>query len=133
MATVSTVTLTFVGKSGPTLTGPRAVETKKLTTDPGVKPEPFMEKLAPTMTTLLGPKKGMKRKFIKGCPGAGLGLAVGSGVWVAVGVGVGVRVGLGVVVMSGVGLVVASGVGVGVAITPIPLKDTFRGPLVSLS
>src|SRR5271170_1063794 len=102
------------GLSGPLLTGPVEVLTKKLTSEPLVKPLPLIRKLAPAST-------GFCTELICGWPETGVGVGVGTvglGVvamhsgGVGVGVGVGVRVGLGV----GVGVCVAIGVGIRVCV-----------------
>jgi len=93
--TTSWVVVMLEGVRGPSLTGPLAVATKKLTTEPLVKPRPLMVKLPPTSTGLLTP-------LMAGWPGSGVGVGtgtVGLGVLatqiggVGVGVGFGVRVG----------------------------------------
>ena len=76
------------GVSGPSLTGPLEVATKKLSTDPGVNPLPLTVKLPPTSTT-----GGML--LMIGVPGTTVGVAVGV-LGVEIGVGDGVRVGVGV-------------------------------------
>ena len=112
------------GVSGPLLTGPVEVLTKKLTSEPLVKPLPLIRKLAPAST-------GLCTELICGWPGTGVGVGVGTvglgvvaihsgavGVAVGVGVrvGVGVCVGIGVCVTIGVGISVCVGVGLGVEV-----------------
>src|SRR5215472_3371365 len=100
--TTSCVALTELGVSGPSLTDPVAVATKKLTMGLALKPLPLMTKLAPTST-------GLVRLVITGWPGSGVGVGtgtVGLGVVIThlagVGVGVGVAVRVGVCVRVGV-------------------------------
>ena len=89
--------------SGPSLIAPVGVLTKKLTSEPLVKPLPLMVKLAPART-------GFWTTVMRGWPGSGVGVGTGTvgtgvvamhsrGVGVGVGVawlGVGVCVGIGV-------------------------------------
>src|SRR5277367_2677983 len=119
----------MVGINGPALTGPCEVATKKLTSEPAVKPVPTILKLEPTSTV-----PGIL--MICGVPGTTVAVAVGIEVAVGVGVSAGVLAGVGVRVTTtlGIGVGIADGVGVGVAgACPTPVNATIRGPLVSLS
>ena len=78
--------------SGPSLIAPVEVLTKKLTTEPLVKPLPLMVKLAPAST-------GLCTLAMCGWPGTGVGVGTGT-------------VGLGVVAMHSGGVGVGVGVGV---------------------
>ena len=85
--TVSWVAVSADGVSGPALTGPPDVATKKFTTEPGVKPLPLILKAPPTsMTPGSAP--------INGWPATAVAVGVGVAVLVADGVPVGVRVGV---------------------------------------
>src|SRR5271170_1167006 len=123
------------GVSGPLLTGPVEVLTKKLTSEPLVKPLPLIRKLAPAST-------GLCTELICGWPGTGVGVgvgtvglgvvaihsgAVGVGVGIAVRVGVGVCVGIGVFVTISVGTGVGVGVGLGVEVADAVGLDVIVG------
>src|SRR5690349_17851457 len=94
--TFNCVALLAPGTSGPALTAPCEVATKKLTTEPGVKPEPLITNPVPTITyEVFDPLGGSDRKLITGPKGATVGTAVGVCVGAAEAVGVGVGVGVG--------------------------------------
>src|SRR5271156_4573227 len=94
--TLRLVDVFVLGMKGPVLIGPEAVETKKLTSEPGVKPVPFMRKLAPT-------RIGSEMLPMNGCPG----------IAVAVGVAIGDPLGVGVAMALPFATGVADGVAVG--------------------
>src|SRR5579885_1359980 len=125
IGTISCVALTIDGVSGPALTGPLAVATKKLISGFALKPRPLMVRVLPTST-------GWLRLVITGWPGGGVGVGAGTvgpgviatqagGVGVGVGFAVAVRVGAGVgdgvgAIAVGVGFRVAVCVGNGVGV-----------------
>lgn len=93
----------MVGLSGPSLIEPVEVLTKKLTTEPLVKPLPVIKKLAPA-------RIGLCTVAMCGWSGSGVGVGVG------VGPGVGVRVVIGVGIEVAVGVALGDGVGVSVSV-----------------